>query len=1181
MDKNAIKKYAVWARTELIERVRQRASQFEITADAELNAESVNGKILSDVEKKQRQAAIAHVKEKGYEHVIEEAAYTWFNRFAALRYMEVNNVLPSRIRIFTDENGTFNPQILTEAIHLNLDGLNINKVYILKEQEANEELYKYLLITQCNALSSVLPGMFQRIDDYTELLFPDNLLREGSVAEQMVSQIPEENWKDAVQIIGWLYQYYNSEPKDKVFADLKKNIKITKETLPAATQLFTPDWIVRYMVENSLGRLWIEGHPNEKLKDNWKYYLEEAKQEPEVQANLSEIRKEYSELKPEDIKALDPCCGSGHILTYMFDVLMQIYTEYGYSTRDSVRSIIDNNLFGLDIDKRAVQLSYFSMMMKAIQYDNYFLKRTEIPQPHIYVIKESNNLDNHVLNYFCNQDPLLISTMDSLVEEMHDAGEYGSLIRISPVDFERLYRRFNQIKDDINLFKKQALDELLPMVQVAELLRRKYNTVVTNPPYMGNSGMNSKLSSYVKKHYPDSKSDLFAVFIERCLEMTTLNGFQAMITQHAWMFLTSFEKLREKLLSVELANMIHLGARAFDEIGGEVVQTTSFVICKIHQVNYQGTYLRLLSPSSQKGKEEMFFSYTNRYTANQENFVKIPGSPIAYWISNKLIDVFKNKKIGEISIPKQGMIPGNVNEFLRIWHEVDFKKIGFNHKQSEDIKKYGFKWFPYNKGGSYRKWFGNIEFLIDMENDGFAIKHSGKNNNYRLRDPDLYFQEAVTWSKISSGDFSARFMSTGYLFDIAGCCIFQLGTNINYVLGYLNSKVNTIVLNIISPTLNYEVDHIKKLPIKIDESKEELISTLVKSNIAISKLDWDFFESSWEFSKHPLINNQYLNNNIDTSISGYAYSLNNLFLNLKTIAAKRFNNLHSNEEKLNKLFIEINDLQNEFSPVVESQNVTVHYIVDEKKDAPEDLQKSNYLLTKQDIVKSLVSYSIGCIFGRYSLDEEGLIYAGGDWDASRYQKYPADQDNILPICDDEYFEDDIVGLFVDFIKTVYGENTLEENLQFIADALGGKGTPREVIRSYFLNDFYKDHCKAYKKRPIYWLFDSGKKNGFKALIYMHRYQPDTIARMRTDYVHEQQSRYWTAISDIDNRMINVPSAERVRLNKQLIKLQDQSAEIHEYEEKIHHLADQMIDIDLDDGVKYNYALFQDVLAKIK
>ncbi len=1160
MDKNAIKKFAVWARTELIARVSLKGVEYGITEDniVDAAADSVGGKVLTDAEKKQRMACIAEINDKGYKQVMEEVAYTWFNRFSALRFMEVNGYLPSHVRVFTDEENNFKPQIITEAIHLDLDGLDMEKVYELKEAEKTEELYKYLLIVQCNALNKILPGMFQKISDYTELLLPDNLLRDGSVIQQMIERIPEDDWKDAVQIIGWLYQYYNSEKKDDVFAALKKNVKITKENIPAATQLFTPDWIVRYMVENSLGRLWLEGHPDAKNQllpteeeqsayvagnrepedTKWHYYLEEAEQEPEVQAQLAEIRKEYAALTPEQLKVIDPCSGSGHILAYMFDVLMKIYESYGYTTREAVASIVENNIYGLDIDDRAAQLAYFAVMMKARQYDRRFFSRGI--QPHVYAIAESNHVDKFAVEYFCNGDAKLKEAMDTIISELHDAKEYGSILTVTPQDWSALYDRFAEITEDIHMSRDVALAELLPLVQVAEALAQKYDVVVTNPPYMGSSGMSTKLSDYVKKYYPDSKSDLFAVFIEHCGQMAKKNGYQAMITQHAWMFLSSFEKLRIKLLNADIVNLAHLGARSFEEIGGEVVQTTSFVMRKSYISDYNGKYCRLIEPTTQQGKEDMFLAKENRYVADQSNFSKIPGSPVAYWVSKPVYQAFDNEKIGKYAISDGQTKTGNNDKYLRMLWEVPVSEIGK-----------GKHWILHAKGGSFRRWYGNIDTLIDWSDS--AREHYRKDRVARIAPEYIWFRNGICWTLISSNKLHGfRLLQDNSTFNLAAPSVFFNDDRMMfYILGYLNSKFSQEIIALLNPTLNTNISDITSQPLcygKLPE-QENCVIDLVKNNIAISKNDWDAFETSWDFQHHPLLRK------VPTSVEA--------FDQWQTECDDRFNQLKANEEELNRIFIDIYGLQDELTPEVEDKDVTVR-----KADLGRD-------------IRSFISYAVGCMFGRYSLDVDGLVFAGGEWDNRKYVSIPVDKDNIIPICDDEYFEDDIVGLFVKFVKTVYGAETLDENLKFIADALGGKGQPKDVIRNYFLNNFYADHCKIYQKRPIYWLFDSGKKNGFKALIYMHRYQPDTIARIRTDYVHEQQARYRTAIADLEQRIANVSTGERVKLNKKLTALQAQNTEIRTYEEKIHHLADQMISINLDDGVKKNYAIFQDVLAKIK
>ncbi len=1172
MDKNAIKKFAVWARTELIARVSLKGVEYGITEDniEDANADSVGGKVLAANEKKQRQALIAEINDKGYKQVMEEVAYTWFNRFSALRFMEVNGYLPSHVRVFTDEENNFKPQIITEAIHLDLDGLDMEKVYELKDAEKSEELYKYLLIVQCNALNKILPGMFQKIADYTELLLPDNLLREGSVIQQMIELIPEDDWKDAVQIIGWLYQYYNSEKKDDVFAALKKNVKITKENIPAATQLFTPDWIVRYMVENSLGRLWLEGHPDVKEQllpteeeqsvyaagnrdpedTKWHYYLEEAEQEPEVQAQLAEIRKEYAALTPDQLKVIDPCSGSGHILAYMFDVLMKIYESYGYTTREAVASIVENNLYGLDIDDRAAQLAYFAVMMKARQYDRRFFSRGI--QPHVYAIVESNHVDKFAVDYFCNGDAKLTAAMDTIIKELHDAKEYGSILTVTPQDWSALYERFAEITEDINMSREAALRGLLPLVQVAEALALKYDTVVTNPPYMSSSGMGSKLTDYAKKNYPNSKSDLYAMFIQVCIHFGKRHAFEALITQHSWMFLGSYEKLRDDIYKKTIVNMAHLGARAFEEIAGEVVQTTAFVLYNSEILDYAGKYVRLVAETSQNDKEKKYLSKENLYSKRQKDYASLPSAPVGYWVGDAVFRAFKEyPHISDIGEAKAGMTTGDNDRFLRLWHEVKNSKIGMGCHNSDEAKKSEKKWFPYNKGGGFRKWYGLNDYVVLWENDGYAIKNATKQGRKiaSVRSERLYFRKSITWATLTTGMISCRNSEYGHLFDDKGSSCFMPDREYNYVLAFINSVVGDYFLHVLNPTMSFQSGNIGALPIISEKVADSSINNLSLENVNLCKADWDSFETSWDFQRHPLLRK--------------VPTIAEAFDQWQTECNNRFNQLKANEEELNRIFIDIYGLQDELTPEVEDKDVTVR-----KADLGRD-------------ILSFISYAVGCMFGRYSLDVDGLAYAGGEWDNSKYASFAADKDNIIPICDDEYFEDDIVGLFVKFVKTVYGADTLDENLKFIADALGGKGQPKDVIRNYFLSNFYSDHCKIYQKRPIYWLFDSGKKNGFKALIYMHRYQPDTIARIRTDYVHEQQARYRTAIVDLEQRIANASTGERVKLNKKLTTLQAQDTEIRTYEEKIHHLADQMISIDLDDGVKKNYAIFQDILAKIK
>ena len=881
----------------------------------------------------------------------------------------------------------------------------------------------------------------------------------------------------------------------------------------------------------------------------WHYYLEEAEQEPDVQEQLAEIRKEYAALTPDQLKVIDPCSGSGHILVYMFDVLMQIYESYGYTTREAVASIVENNLYGLDIDDRAAQLAYFAVMMKARQYDRRFFSRGI--QPHVYAIAESNHVDSFALEYFCNGDAKLKKAMDTIISELHDAKEYGSILTVTQQDWSALYARFAEIEEDIYISREAALSGLLPLVQTAQALAQKYDTVVTNPPYMAVSNADAKVNDYVKKNFPDSKADLFAVFIERCGQMAKKNGYQAMITQHSWMFLSSFEKLRTKLLVVDIVNMAHLGARAFEEIGGEVVQTTAFVIRKSHIADYKGEYCRLIEPTSQQGKENMFLDGENRYNTDQSNFSKIPGSPVAYWVSAGLLSAFATgKSLGDIALARNGMKTGENGRFVRLWWEVILQ--GFNSTACDwkEASSSGAKWFPYNKGGEFRKWYGNNDCIVNWQNEGDEIFNHAKADKRNVQDYplELKFKPSASWSLVTSGQPAFRYKENN-LSDIAGMSFFTEKQELLILLGFCNSKIALEILKILAPTINFQAGDIGRLPIVDYGVETDTIRALVTSNIDESALDWDSFETSWDFRHHPLLRK--------------VPTIAEAFDQWQAECDDRFNQLKANEEELNRIFIDIYGLQNELTPEVEDKDVTVR-----RADLGRD-------------IRSFISYAVGCMFGRYSLDVDGLAYAGGEWDASKYASFAADKDNIIPICDDEYFDDDIVGRFVEFVRKVYGDDTLEENLKFVADALGGKGQPKDVIRNYFLSDFYSDHCKIYQKRPIYWLFDSGKKNGFKALIYMHRYKPDIIARMRTDYVHEQQGRYRTAIADLESRIANADTGSRVKLTKQLTKLQNQAEELRVYEEKIHHLADQMIRIDLDDGVKHNYAIFQDVLAKIK
>ena len=1156
MDKNAIKKYAIWARRELIARVSQRAALYEITADGYGNADavSVHGRILSLEERNQRKALIAQIQQKGFEQVMEEIAYTWFNRFSALRFMEVNGYLPSHVRVFTDEENNFKPQIMTEAIHLEMDGLDMQKVFAFKDANDDDGLFKYLIITQCNALSSILPGMFEKISDYTELLFPDNLLREGSVVEQMVAIIPEEDWTNQVQIIGWLYQYYIAEPKDLL---INARSQYKDQDIPFVTQLFTTNWIVRFMVENSLGRLWLEGHPNDVLKSEWQFYLDEAEQEAEVQIRLEEIHKKYATLNPEDIRVIDPCMGSGHILCVFFDILVRIYEEFGYTASEAVVKIIENNLWGLDIDERATQLSYFAVMMKARQYSRSFFGK--IVQPHIHTIYESNRISAvaiHRMGFDLTQEEKNVALKQAirLIEELHDAKQYGSIIQVTPCDWN-LLRRYVMNKDCDNQLQLDIQGDvetsfrMQKLIEIGEALSQKYHVVVTNPPYMSSSYMPNKLKTYVQNYYSDFKNDMFSVFIKQVLNMTVENGQSGLLMPYVWMFLSSYEKVRNFVnKNATISTLVQLEYNAFESA---CVPVAALTFCK-NNLHFSGEYVKLSDFRGSDNQAPKTLEAINnrncgfRFTSNQNDFCKIPGSPMAYWVGKEFVDAFtKNKSLREISRARRGLETGNNNKFIRYWYEVSFVDIDFN---CNEITLFDKKWLPHNKGGDYRTWFGNDDLIVWFKDDGKAIRETGNLNGY-----DAYLKEGITWTALTSSKNSFRYSFIGHTFDSnKGPIIIDNGQHIlRYLLAFFNSPVAQNIIKILNPTMSLQNGDMDKIPIIIDWNKKNEIDILTEENIVLSKQDWDSFETSRGFQTHPLVAKTYVR-------------ISDAFASWSCIAEERFSRVKANEERLNEFFISIYNQTQQLSPNVEDWSICI--------------RKAEL---KRDI-RSFISYAVGCMFGRYSLNEPGLIYAGGEWDASVYTYFCADEDAIIPICDDEYFYDDIVGRFINFVEVVYGRETLEENLKFIADALGENGTSREIIRKYFINGFYADHLKVYQKRPIYWLFDSGKKNGFKCLVYMHRYQPDTIARIRTDYVHEQQSRYRTAMADLQNRIDNaVTTSERVKLTKKLKTVREQDEELRIYEEKIHHLADQMIKIDLDDGVKVNYAKFQDVLAKIK
>ena len=1236
MNKTAIKNFAIWARNKLIADISYRARLMGITEEGIADAlpQSTGDTEFYDIGAakpyaitgdaiRQRKKLVKVIRTKeaetdyntAYQYIIEEVTYTWFNRLIAVRFMEINDYLPSHIRVLSSESGKLEPDLVTTPFDagLSFTAEEENELMQLKQDNKMDEAFRLLFIKQCNALNESLPILFEKTKDYTELLLNLSIVDQEGVVYHLVHDIPEDDFNvergGQVEIIGWLYQYYNTEPKAAAFA---KNGKIIKEEIPAVTQLFTPDWIVRYMVENSLGRLWLEGHPDSNLKENWKYYLNEAEQEPEVQVKLAEIRKEYAVLTPEDIKLIDPCMGSGHILVYAFDVLMQIYTSVGYSEREAARCILEHNIYGLDIDDRAQQLAYFAVMMKARQYNRRILNGENTC--HVYSIQESNNVNRDHLKYFGAglsdlEKNLAKMQIEGLLDTLIDAKEYGSILEVEDYNWE-LLRRFvtdldvaGQISMD-SFGIEDTVEQLLKLIDIGETMAQKYWVTVTNPPYAGTSNLSAKVNNFVKKYYPDSKSDLFAVFIERCHAMTKKNGFQAMITQQAWMFINSYMKLRGSIFAFDIVNMAHLGAKAFEEIGGEVVQTTSFVLRTAKTNSYIGVYERLVDELSPKDKESTFISHKKQYYACQENFTMINGSPIAYWLPKSVFQDFDTSdSIKDNFFSCYGLLTGHDEGYIFYWQEVDFTDVSFDSVSVENFIENAKKYAPICKGGNYRKWYGNRELIVRYDNVG--ISGMAKYPKYASNGASQYFKEGITWAEVCLGRLSVRFMPSGNIFSLKGPCMFHENENeLMKILAYLNTKVVSYFVGILNPTISCGTGVLNRLPIKkLDELKPQI----AKENIQLSKADWDSFETSWDFIEHPLVRlskGLWDGTNVACMMDYYygelpkaSCPLDISWLLWQGECNERFKKLKSNEEELNRIFIDIYVLQDELTPEVEDKDVTVRKA---------DLQRD---------IKSLLSYAVGCMFGRYSLDKEGLILAGQSFDtcfvqasniaagtsitgASSLHRQPGslylktdnglkkcsfepDMDNVIPITDEEYLYDDIVTRLCDWLKVVYGEDTLEANLDFIAKALGNKGnTSREIIRNYFLNDFFKDHCQTYSvtgsgKRPIYWLFDSGKQNGFKALIYLHRYTSDTIGNLRVDYLHRIQRIYESEIDRMQDMIDHSANArEAAAAAKRKDKLTKQLKECRDYDEKIGHLALSRVELDLDDGVKVNYRKLQ-------
>ena len=1168
MDKPAIKKFAIWARNKLIADTKYRAGLVGVTETtvAEPLPQSNETVQFFDVglpqpyriegdAVTQRQRFVAELNKEtakqgsytaAYQTVVDKVAYTWFNRLIAVRYMEVNDLLPSRTRVLSSADGRAEPQIVTSPFDAVLDYTPAEQQQIvnLKNDNKLDEAFRLLFLKQCAALGDCLPRLFEQVDDYMPLLLALSFTDKDGVVCHLVNDIPESDWQDAVQIVGWLYQYYNTEPKEQVFANLKKNIKISAENIPAATQLFTPDWIVRYMVENSLGRLWSDGHPDFD-KSEWKYYLDEAPQEPQVAQQLAELRRGYAALTPEDIKCIDPCMGSGHILAYLFDVLMQIYRSAGYTDRDAAASIVEHNLYGLDIDDRAAQMAYFVVMMKGCQYDSRFLRRHL--NPHVYAIQESGELTTDALGRLGKQE----STAHALLDGFKNAKEYGSILqpKVTLAELDALQEQLREVDgaSDMGsltdqLVAGQIVNVLYPLIEQARMLVQKYDVVVTNPPYMGASNMNPRLNDFIKNHYPDYKSDFFSAFIVRGSEMTKPEGYCGYFTPYVWMFIQSYEKLREYLYTnATIETLIQFEYSAFEEA---TVPVCTFAFKNSH-VSKKGCYLRLVDfrGGMEVQRQKTLEAIANHncgfyYEQNTDNFSKIPGSPVAYWVSNSIYDAFESgiplKNFADL---RQGMSTANNDLFLRLWFEVSEDNISYHSETTQQAIESKKKWFPHTKGGGARKWYGNNDYIVNWYNDGEEIR------NYpgsAPRSTQYYFREGLSWSTLSSGFISFRYEPKGFTMNTKGSiCYLKKADLQNYICGLLNSKPTMSFLELLAPTLDYSQGPVGKVPVLLDAENKKKVELGTLENIKLSKEDWDSFETSWDYKKHPLLRN--------------VSTISEAFTQWQTECDDRFNKLKANEEELNRIFIDIYGLQDELTPEVEDKDVTVR-----RAD-----------LTRE--IKSLLSYAVGCMFGRYSLDVDGLAYAGGKWDDSKYTTFIPDADNVLPITDEEYFTDDIVGRFVEFVKVVYGTDTLEDNLTFIAKALGTKGTsPRAVIRNYFLNGFYADHVKIYQKRPIYWLYDSGKQNGFKALIYMHRYNADTSGLVRADYLYKMEQVYESEIARMDDAIANGASREVAQATKRKEKLVKQLKECKDYDDRLGHIALARIPIDLDDGVKVNY-----------
>lgn len=1191
MNKNAIKKFAIEARQKLIASVTDKAGMLGITAEG-VSAPTTKGNdfevyqtvagtevTLNKKQCEQRRRLVEQIETKGFEEVVEEVAYTWFNRICAIRFMEVNDYLPSRVRALSSEKkGKNEPDLVTQAPDVELDLTDVEKEFVIESKMSGklDELFAMLFVKQCNKLHEVLPELFEETSDYTELLLNISFTDKESIVQMLVNSetgIPEDDFNvqksGQVEIIGWLYQYYNEERKNEVINIYKGTVK--KEDIPAATQLFTTDWVVRYMVDNSLGRYWIERNPDSKLREKLEFF---------VMPKNGRIEYIDEKIDPTEITFLDPCMGSGHILVYAFDVLMEIYRECGYSDRDAALNIVQNNLFGLDIDDRAYQLAYFAVMMKARSYNRRALTQGIINN--LCAIQESNDVEKFLCDGL-TQDSNMNKIGEYLVRTFKDAKEIGSLQSVDENDYKLFSEYLLNVELDgqLDFIKSNWIQKTQPkcllLAKQANILAKKYNVVATNPPYLGK--MQGQLKKFVVDNYKDYATDLFAVFMNRNFMFCKRNGYSAFMTPYVWMFIRAYDKLREFIVKCKrISSLVQMEYSAYEEA---TVPICSFVL-KNSGPDGCGTYIKLSSfkggmkVQEQKVKEAIQSTECDyMYVFEQNSFNDIPGMPIAYWIDKNAIDSYRNGiRLGDMAQPKTGMTTGDNNRFLRLWHEIDVGKMLKNAMDSQEAIKSRKKWFPYCKGGGFRRWYGYNEYVVNWENNGFEIKNNVKENGTKVasvRSENMYFKPLITWSAVTSGKFSCRNCEGGALFDSGGSSI-EVHNHSLYLLALLNSCVGQYFLDITNATINYQPGDVASIPVILKDVNT--VESIAKECLDISKQDWDLYETSWDFEKHPILKLK----EKETETNGI-YLLENLVCELITEYKSRFVLLKNKEEELNRLFIDIYGLNEVLIPDIEDKYIS--------------LFDNNVM----DIIKSLISYAIGCMFGRYSIDTNGLLCTETKYNMLNYQTFIPDEDNVIPITDAEYFSDDIVGMFCQWVRAVFGDNTLEKNLDYISRVLGNKGdSSREILRNYFLKDFFSDHLKMYQNKPIYWMFDSGKEDGFKALIYMHRYTPDTVGIIRTDYLHKTQKAIEQAMQRAEYTSENSSSAsDKKKAVQQITKYTKQLAQMKSYDEAMAHIANQRIEIDLDDGVKVNYEKFQgvevaqegkkalkiDLLAKIK